>query len=353
MRSRTIVLQTAMGAYRQQFLQMVREVSPCVEFLVGDAHFNESVTSAVSCPNVTPTGENRFFFGRRFGMQRQVWTRAIAAKRCVLELNPRSLDTWVVIIVRRLLKRPTAVWGHAWPRNGRGARSDVVRHVVRRLASHVICYTYSDAADLTMHYPNMSVSVAPNALYRAQDIFWPETRIKHQFVWIGRLADDKKPRLMIEGFKRYAVANPEARLIFVGDGPELLHVRQAVNSAGLDSQVMFTGWVNDPAQLRALFGSSVANVSTGYVGLNVTQSIGFGCPVIYPREEPHAPEVSVLDDSNSFQFAADSPDALCHAMHFAYRQVDVVNREAISASIRARFSVEKMARSFVLAIEAM
>ena len=52
---------------------------------------------------------------------------------------------------------------------------------------------------------------------------------------------------------------------------------------GIDRDVIFYGHVSEPSELRSVYGASVASLSPGYVGLSVTQSLGFGVPMIVSR----------------------------------------------------------------------
>lgn len=349
-----IVLQMAMASYRQEFLAVLEEERAPIRFLIGDRHFTPTVRSSVTSQLTERTGRNVFFLGDRVGWQSGVFRRAIRARKCVIELNPRNLTSWLVLLSRRARGRPTAAWGHAWPRAGQQAKTDRVRAVMRRLAKNVIVYTHADAEALKDAAPFLSVSVAPNSLYRERDLHPPDTEAAlDSFLWIGRIVPEKKPMLALDAFSRVAPRIQGARLIMVGDGPQLQDCQQHAESLGLLDRVDFPGWVSDSSRLAPLFGRAVANISTGYVGLSVTQSLGFGCPVIFPRDEPHAPEVALLDSSNSATFTADSVTDLSERMYDAWEAVGSTSREEISSRVRSKYSAEQMARNFVAAMEAL
>ena len=63
------------------------------------------------------------------------------------------------------------MWGHAWPRGGAGSRPDVMRDVMRRLASVILVYTERQKEELHGAPPKSAqVVAAPNALYRRADM---------------------------------------------------------------------------------------------------------------------------------------------------------------------------------------
>lgn len=353
-----LVLQLAMGHYRQSFLDELERQSLPVRFLVGDRAADDQSSTAVESPLVERTGANIWLLGRRFSVQRGVLRRAIKAPVVIVQLNPRNLTTWGVLLVRRLLGRPAVAWGHAWPRQGQGARSDRLRSVLRRLPTALLVYTETEKAELLARWPRLSVFVAPNAMYPAHSMqaASPGGAEPANLVWIGRMIAAKRPLLAIHGFERASDHLPEeSRLVMVGSGPDLDAVRDRVSSSPLRDRIEVTGQVTDQDDLAKIFGNAVAMVATGYLGLNATQSIGFGVPVIHPDDESHAPEVEALDDSNSRSFAARDVDALAVAISDIFRKRDewLTRRVAISHRARSRYSSEAMAQGLVDALQAV
>lgn len=343
-RETVVVLQPAMGSYRQEFLRALEEQGAAVEFLVGDTHFVESVRTDVESRLVTSTGTNVFVLGRRLGFQRGVTRRAVSAAVCVVELNPRNPNTWVVAAVRRLLGRPTWAWGHVWPRGGSGSRSDRLRGAVRRLTGHVLVYTAEQAAELRQHSPTVAVGVVPNSLYREADLGPSSDDEPERFVWIGRLVPEKDPLLVVEAYRRYRENGGRLGLSIIGDGALRGEVVHAVDRHGLSEHVAVLGWVDDRRRLQDQFSRSAALLCTGYAGLNVTQSLGFGCPVLYAAGERHSPELCLLDAGNSMSFPAGDAAALAVAMGRA--QDWVVDRPALARAVADEYSADAMAREF-------
>jgi glycosyltransferase involved in cell wall biosynthesis len=351
----TTILQLALPHYRQQFLDCVREQAMDddeLRFLVGDEQFGIGVTTAVNSPLVRRSGHNRYFAGRRVAWQPDVIGPAIAADTAVVELNPRLLTTWFVLIARSLFRRRTLAWGHAWPRAGQHARSDRLRRVLRNLCDGLIVYTYEDRDALIADAYKKPVYVAPNAITRSahQRAVPPRTE-RSSFIWIGRLVAAKKPQLAIDAFR---LAIPELRdtttLLIVGDGPERDQCVASVGDLVTSGRVKFLGEMVAEQSLAELFGSALATIASGYIGLNATQSIGYGCPIVYPTGEPHAPEIAALNDSNSLSVPRDDPAALAKAMIEMERAQDRFDRESISHRTRQTYSAERMASNFLGAV---
>lgn len=344
-----IVLQLAMGAYRQGFLDAVERATSDVQFSVGDEHFNRGVVTAVDSPLVVHTGANYFSLGRRVAFQRNVLRSTISAGVLVVEANPRTLNSWLAIAIRRLLGRPTVGWGHANPRAGAGNRSAQVRRFMQRKFAGYIAYTASEASELRSALPRSEVFTATNALYSSAEMT-PVTdgQTADSLVLIGRLVEDKKPLLALRAF---AAAQKEvsslARLHVVGGGPLEHEVRAEADALGIKEKVVFHGTVSDIDQLREVFARAKALLATGYIGLNATQSLGFGVPVIYPDDEPHAPEIEALNAGNSICFKSGDARSCASAIKSAFSTYSFASSNEISRETRERYSTEQMAGPFV------
>jgi glycosyltransferase involved in cell wall biosynthesis len=343
-----------MPHFRQQFLDCLREQmaeGDDLIFFAGDEHFGGGVATAVDSPLIRNSGRNRFFAGRRLAWQPGVLGPALLADTAVVELNPRILSTWFALVGRSLLRRRTLAWGHAWPRAGKQARSDWLRRVVRNLSDGLILYVDDDRDALLADGYKKRIFVAPNAIAHSsqQQAVAPKSK-RSNFIWIGRLAGAKKPQLAIDAFRLAIQELPDSTKLFVvGDGPErdrcIAYAGDMVDSG----MVQFLGFV-DEQFLPQLFGSAIASIASGYVGLNGTQSIGYGCPIVYPSGEAHSPEIVTLNESNSVSFPRDDVAALARAMIEVEQAQDWFDREAISQHTRLTYSAERMASSFLRAV---
>ncbi len=348
-----LVIQMAMGAYRQRLLDELAAKVADIEFLVGDRHFVTDLRTDVSSSLITPTGANRFFLGSRIGLQGGVFRRAVRnLDDVVVELNPRNLTSWGILLVRRALGRATVGWGHAHSRSGPDARSNRLRRVMQRQCTSLLAYTHSEGTELQCIFPRKQVVVAANAVYRESEMM-PAGPIDRRtdFVLIGRLVEEKRPLLALEAMLLALDVLPtETVLHVVGSGPLERDVRAFISrSPRLQKRVRLHGTVTDRAALEGIFSRCVAMVAAGYVGLNVVQSLGFGVPVIYPEGEPHAPERECLTQSNSRTFPAGDSRALARRLieFSSFRDEWAPKGELISKRVREKYSVERMAKAFL------
>lgn len=347
LRRSVVVLQPAMGAYRQGFLEAIEGGADRIRFLVGDEHFNPGVVTGVDSPHCLDTGRNVYFAGRRLGFQRRVSRAILTAGVLVIDANPRNLSSWTALAVRHVLRRPTLGWGHVHTRGARGGVNAAVRRFMQRRMSGHICYTDTEREAFARLHPRTPAFLAANALYPREQMRYQQGEDRQGAVLIGRLVADKKPVLAVEAFA-HAVGDPAFRghLHVVGVGPLEADVRGAVARHGLEDRVTLHGQVTDRDRLAELFAEARVLLASGYVGLNVTQSLGFGVPVVYPDDEPHAPEIEALDATNSRAFTAGDPAACAATLREVFASDDLLPHEDIARRAREKYSTEAMATPF-------
>ena len=158
---------------------------------------------------------------------------------------------------------------------------------------------------------------------------------------------EKKPDLLVRAFaEALPRLDADRRVVIAGAGPEAPRLRELAASAGLRERLVLAGHVAEPEQLRALYARAIASVSPGYVGLSITQSLGFGVPMIHADDEPHSPEIEAATPGfNAMPFRSDSTEALADALVAASASRDglAARREAIAQDCAARYSIEAMA----------
>ncbi len=343
--------------YRVAALALVlRRLPQGTVLLTGSSHFEESRRTDVRLIDGVSLVRNVFLLDRRILFQRGVWRSGLRADICVLDLNPRILSTWGLLLARRLLRRKSIVWGHVWPRAGRDSRTAFVRRQFRSLADAVITYTQSEARELLDEDSRAVVFTAPNALYPRVEIAAPTGGEESDFIYVGRLADDKHLPLLLGAIARLRDGGVDGKLTIVGDGPSREGLEAAVRNLSLRDRVSFAGEITDIECLRAHYAGAVASICPGPVGLALIQSLGFGVPMIFPREDCHGPEIEAARDGwNCVQFDAGSTESLAAAMRDVLRSQAVWRRRraAISTATRSVYSAEAMAEGILSAIEAV
>jgi glycosyltransferase involved in cell wall biosynthesis len=224
---------------------------------------------------------------------------------------------------------------------------------MRKLAHGTISYTYNDMRKARRDLPDGPVWVAPNALYPRAEIVPAEKNVeaeRNEILYVGRFVETKKVDLLIQGFAIAAKSNASIRLRLVGGGQAASSLQDLVSSHGIIDRVSFDGWVEGADSLRSTYSRAFCSVSPGFAGLGLTQSLGFGVPMIVADAEPHSPEIELADSGGVTWFRSDSPHGLATAINDAWARRDKVPDFQLSEKIRSRYSAESMADGIIYAL---
>ncbi|GKT11808.1 MAG: hypothetical protein ISEC1_P0781 [Thiomicrorhabdus sp.] len=352
-----LLLQTAIGDYRQSTItNLENSMGSSLEIACGEIYFDNTTKTRVVFQDNRMVINNYFFLNRKVLFQYGANLKALKADNVILELNPRIINTWFIAVIRRLSAKPVVMWGHAWPRNGRGAKSDKLRHRLRKLATHLIVYTELQKKELLEDFPDLNIIVAPNSLYSAKGMAFNSQSPRSDFIYVGRLVESKKLSLLVLAFADYIerFKNTESKLIIVGEGPELENINIIISdNPSLKDRVELKGHVADPKKLESFYVSAVASVSPGYVGLSITQSFAFGVPMVISTDENHSPEIeAAIDGFNSVFFETDIKESLADKMNEMFIQCGELHLkgEKIVEGCKQAYSSELMAKRLEMAL---
>ena len=345
----------AVTDYRANFYDLViKHFGSRFHLLTGTETFVPSVASDFKLGSNMSVVQNRFFFNRRLMFQHGVIGLCVKAEVAVLVMNPRVLSGWIILLIRKFLGKKTVLWGHAWPRAGKHARTVRVRGWMCSLADVILAYTQTEAAELLEVMPGKTIIAVPNALYYKREMTPAhDGQAPTNFIYVGRLVAEKKPELLLNAYATLVDRLPRTcNLVFVGSGPMQEYLARRTAELGLSDRVRFTGHIADVQQLREFYSRAIASVSPGYVGLSLIQSLGFGVPMVIADDEPHAPEIeAVREGENARFFTADSVESLARELmcFTGEGQYWYEKREEIAKFARDRYSSEAMATEFIAA----
>ncbi|SDA36962.1 glycosyltransferase family 4 protein [Sphingomonas sp. NFR15] len=294
------------------------------------------------------------YVGRDILFQRLPLLTLLRAEGLVMDLNPRVPHVWLIVLVRRLIGRRTALWGHAWPRQGQGSRSDYLRGLLRSLATGLVTYTETQADELRRLYPSKRINAAPNALQNVAQMHFEHGAQRFRILYVGRLVVDKKPMILLDAFLRIAAEVPSLTLTIIGDGPERAGIAERASGSPFSDRIEMPGHVSDYERLRAYYAESIVSVSPGYIGLSVTQSFSFGVPMLVSKSERHSPEIeAVRAGFNGEFFETDNVASLSKGLlSFTRNSATWAGRgDAIVADCAERYSVERMAAGLINALQ--
>ena len=345
------ILQTVIPDYRSKFFaELKKQLCDEFGFACGDNYFEKSVRTDWSIKSIYRI-RNHYFFNRKILFQSGMFRKAIAAKVLVLELNPRILTNWIILVIRKLVNKKTVLWGHAWPRDGENSRSDFVRGWMRKLGDIIVTYTERQSEELKKKMPRQKIVFAPNSLYFKKEMNVSSKLDPLDVIYVGRLTKAKKPLILLKAFSMLTESLPEgARLIIVGEGPEKESLLSFIKKNNMRDRIQILGHISDFHVLENLYSEALFSVSPGYVGLSITQSLSFGVPVLISKDENHSPEIeAVIEGENSLFFDTDNIDDFTNRIHDFYKKRNfwIQKRDGISVYCRERYSIERMTQPFL------
>lgn len=331
-------------AYRRECISLLVEAMPALEIYASDAHLDPSVKTGID-PSLY-TKVRMFRLGSRGFIQSGSWLRAFKSPDLVIDLNPRSLTAWLLLLARKpFSSRRTVVWGHLHPQAGSSASTARLRLTMRRIADGTISYTYSNARDARESLPDKPVWVAANALYSKRQLEATplSSSSRNAILYVGRLEPAKKVNLLLRAFAASGLSGESVRLKIAGTGSEMDHLRRLALELDIDPAVDFIGWVGDFEDVRRLYEHAICATSPGFAGLGLTQSFGFGVPVIVARDEPHSPEIELADVGGVEWFDSGDVQDFARAMREMYESRSAVPHAILADVVRERYSAETMA----------
>lgn len=343
-----VILQTVVPDYRKGFFaSLANRLGANFKLYAGTHYFEKTVVTDISIPHTTI--RNVYLLQSRFLVQLGVLHLAAVKDVLVLELNPRIITNWLLLLLRLILHKKTILWGHAWPRQGQHTKSDIVRHLMRKLASTIVVYTQKQRAELKLKMPDKHILAAPNALMTATQMA-PVTNNPRHLIYVGRLTEAKKILFLVDAFRQTLPQLAEdVHLLIVGDGEEKQHLLAYISQYNLQDRVEVFGHISDYNQLKELYSTSIFSVSPGYVGLSITQSLGFGVPMLISRDENHSPEIeAAIEGDNVVFYETDDMVRFRESVKsiFSNGEEWIKKRDAISTYCRERYTAEAMAMAF-------
>lgn len=288
-------------------------------------------------------------------LQTGKWIQGFRSNCLILDLNPRSLTAWLFLIFRfPFPNKRTLLWGHLYSRFPDRYINAKIRIVMRYLSDGAVLYTYSDYSKAKRDLPKEPVFIAPNSIYSREILGRSASQVRNTIIYSGRLVSEKKVDLLLLAFKESELFKEKISLVIIGDGPEISKLQRMATELELHDSVHFEGEIFDFSRLREYYAKAIVSVSPGYVGLSLTQSAGFGVPMIVASGDYHSPEIELLQSVMHYSFESDEYVALSNSLKLAVLDSKLPefekNCEKMAEYIRGNYCAEKMAQGLHSAI---
>jgi len=345
-----VIVQTVTPDYRYGlFKEIKKSIKEQFELYGGSSYFDSSIKSDknINKKNI----KNYFFFNRKLLFQTGIWHLLFKDVTIVLEMNPRIISNWIFLIIRKFLNKETVLWGHAWSKSGKKSRPEKLRNLMKHLSSKIIVYSNSQKKELKERMPKKVILAAPNAIISANRMttLIPEEQLN--LIYVGRLTEHKKPFFLVEAFVKKIDEYPKnTKLLIVGDGVEKERIEEYVINNKLENRIELKGHIGDYETLRNLYASSLFSVSPSLAGLSITQSFGFGVPMLISEQEQHGPEIEAVNlNTNALYFESNNIEDFNKVLINAFnnREYWFNQRKDIVNFCKNSYSIEAMAKVFI------
>jgi glycosyltransferase involved in cell wall biosynthesis len=173
----------------------------------------------------------------------------------------------------------------------------------------------------------------------------------NEVVWVGAVESRKAPLLAVRAMRH---TGPEARLVVVGDGPQLEEVREVIDTYGLQTKVRTTGRIPRD-EVQTLMAGARATLYTGLReegGLALAEGLLSGTPVIVIGNGGPLALAEAATDRTRVQ-VIEPGDVETTERNLA----DAIDRAMVNAPVERTpmldvdASIERLRQLFVLAIE--
>ena len=121
-------------------------------------------------------------------------------------------------------------------------------------------------------------------------------------LYVGRIAKEKSIDFLINNFNSVLKRIPKAKMIIVGDGPDIKDLSDLTRKKGLENKIIFTGkapWTDVP-KYYSLCDVFVTASKTETQGLTVMEAMGASKPVVAIRDESF--ELMITDKKDGLFF---------------------------------------------------
>jgi glycosyltransferase involved in cell wall biosynthesis len=243
--------------------------------------------------------------------------------------NPYFLSTWTAIILCKFSGKRVLIWTHGITKEINGLKL-LVYKTLWMLSDDILLYgNYAKKQMISKGIDPKKMHVIYNSLdYNKQvevrnkldksDVY--RNHFNNDFpvvIFSGRLNKVKRLELILESQKVLHDRNVFFNVIFVGDGPEIVKLKEIVNDYNLDNFNWFFGSCYEESKMGELYFNADVCLAPGNVGLTAMHSMVYGTPVIthsdYSQQMPEFESVEKGVTGDFFE--KDNIDDLVLVLH--------------------------------------
>lgn len=152
-------------------------------------------------------------------------------------------------------------------------------------------------------------------------------------LYVGRIAKEKSIDFLINNFNSVLKQIPKAKMIIVGDGPDIKDLIDLAKKEGLENKIIFAGkapWTDVP-KYYSLCDVFVTASKTETQGLTVMEAMGASKPVVAIRDESF--ELMITDKKDGLFF--DDEKSYVDMIYEVYKNKKLRDEISVNARLTA------------------
>lgn len=380
MDKKIFIYQRILPHYRTGFFRKLKKAFPSLKVYFGNTYKNEVLKNTtvedgelfIKVKNIYFQKEGKIFLS---GIYKDI----IRNKPDIIVsvFNVGNLNIYLLFFLRIFLKYKLALWSLGYDHLTGFQPDKILTHKIRlylsQKADAVIFYwdygkkVVEKFSKKTSHYFVAQNTIDTEMHFNLKEKFdsSDKDKLKHElgvnekfnFIYIGRLIEDKEVDVLIKAFAAAEKSNADCGLTIIGDGPEKKNLEKLSELLQINN-VRFKGEILDPETTGKWLYISDAFVMPGRLGNSVVHSFCYGTPVISvdKGEFFHCEGISYIKPGiNGFLAQDGNIEDLTDKMLF------IISREANLPELRfnsyktakEECSVEIMIEGFSKAIESL
>jgi glycosyltransferase involved in cell wall biosynthesis len=289
----------------------------------------------------------------------------------VFSWNSRYVHLPMALLRARRAGLGVVLWGHGYSTRVETRLGRSYRNLLTRGADAVVTYNQRAARDLVAGGLDRDrVFVAPNTLDDAEirvaiDSWTRSAESLLRFrksldigaqplaIYVSRLGNAEKLRILVETWRLISRAVPEARLLIIGDGPARQKLLAHVEALGVSRSVRCVGPIYGEHTIAPYFLSARLMLHPTRIGLSLNHAMMYGVPVAtFDDAATHSPEFEALRDGVNGVAVS-----LGDVQELARRAADVLRDHALAAhlgrrareTMTAKYTMDAMVDGFLAA----
>lgn len=162
---------------------------------------------------------------------------------------------------------------------------------------------------------------------------------------LARIEPYKGQRCVVEAAKALSRRGAELKIIVAGTGADEAFVRNRAKALGVESMVLFTGFISDVSAILSISDVQINASTVEATSLSLLEGMSMGLPAIASNASGN-PDV-IEDGVNGLLFEAENPENLAECMERLMRSPGLMDtlRDGALRVYRERYEIGRVARS--------